>query len=273
VISGFYGGVHWSAQKSVGAADLKKAIRDVLSVEEMRTPASDTIKIQYVGLRLFANKGVFGGMTFRPWVRFTGYPAEFGRSARLIVANLLAQADRPRYLRTPVHPGVFKLFELDPTSAPNPMLRPPEEIERSAITSAGPVSKAINRISQEAADEIAAYDPRETITTLCGACGAADTAQTGRDGLLLALALQLHYREHGEFPAALDELVKRGYLRSIPLDPFGKGEPFRYRREAGPQGAGVVWSVWFDGIDQGGDENNDRIFRVSVPRMSDASAK
>jgi len=274
---GVYGGVHWSAQKSVGAADLKKAISDVLSVEEMRTPASDTIKIEYLGLRLFASRGVFGGMTFRPWVRFTGYPAEFGRSARLIVANLLAQADRPRYLRTPVHPGVFKLFELDPTSAPNPMLRPPDEVERSAISSVGPVSKALHWISPEAADELAAYDPREMITVLYGAYQAEDNAQTRRAGLLLALALQLHYREHGEFPAALDELVKRGYLKSIPADPFGKGGPFRYRRESGPQGAAVVWSVWFDGIDQGGVDlnfgGNDWGLRVAVPGSSSEPAK
>jgi hypothetical protein len=249
----------------------------MLAVEEMKTPASDTIKVEYLGLRTFANKGIIWGATFRPWVRFTGYPAEFGRSARLIVANLLSQADRPRYRRTPVHPGLFKLFELDPTSPPNPLLRPPEEIERSAITSVSAVSKALNWIAPEAASEIGGYDPREMITSLYGACQAQDSAQTRRDSLLLALALQLHYREHGKFPDALEELVRKGYLRSIPIDPYGKGEPFRYRRESGPNGAAIVWSVWLDGIDQGGIDlhfgANDWGLRVLAPGTSAAPSK
>jgi hypothetical protein len=222
---GVRGGVRWSAQKSVGAADLKKAIRDVLSVEEMKTPSSDTIKVEYLGLRAFATKGILLGETVPSWVRLTGYPAQVARTARLVVANLLTQADRRRYLRTSIHPGSLKLFELDPTIASDPKVRAPEEIERSAISSAGTVAKSLNWISPEVASNIEIQDPKMLLENLNGACGAADTAQTRRDVLLLALALQLHYREHGQFPASLDELVKQGYLKSIPADPFGKGEP------------------------------------------------
>jgi hypothetical protein len=274
---GVRGGVRWSAQKSVGAADLKKAIRDVLSVEEMKTPASDTIKVEYLGLHAFANRGVLWGATVPPWVQFTGYPAQVARTARLVVANLLTQADRPLYLRTPIHPGPLKLFELDPTSAPDPKVRPPDEIERSAISSAGAVAKSLNWISPEVASNIEIQDPKMLLENLNGACQATDTAQTRRDVLLLALALQLHYREHRKFPASLDELVKQGYLKSIPADPFGKGEPFRYRREPDPKQSAVVWSVWVDGIDQGGVDlhfgGNDWGFRVAVPETNDVSDK
>jgi hypothetical protein len=263
------GGTCWAANRSVGAAELKQAIRDVLSVEEMRTPPSDTIKVEYLSLRAFAERGVVEGTAERSWVRFTGYPADLGRTARLVVANLLSQADCPRNLRTRVHPGEMKLFELDPASAPDPMLWPPEEIERLSMNDAGTVAKMLNRIAPKAASEIDAYNPRDWLCSLYGASLAEDTAQTHRKGLLLALALQLHYREHANFPASLDELVKNGYLKSIPADPFGKGEPFRYRRESGPRGAAVVWSVWVDGIDQGGITidfaSDDWGLRVSVP--------
>jgi len=269
---GVRGAAKWSTQKSVGAAQLKNAIRGVLSVEEMRTPPSDTIKLDYVFFKL-AETGHPYGTSGRSWIRSTGYPAELGRSARLVVANLLTQVDWPRYLRTPVHPGHFGLFELDPKGPSNPNLRPPEEIERFAETSAGTVAKMLKRIAPDAANEIQLYDPQMAMSGLQAAYEAQDTAQARRESLLVALALQLYFREHGEFPASLDELVKRGYLKSIPPDPFGRGEPFRYRRESAPRGGAVVWSIWADGIDQGGIEKVDWVVRVLPPRASVAPTK
>jgi hypothetical protein len=269
---GVCGGVKWSGQKSVGAVQLKNAIRDLLSVEEMRTPPSDTIKLDYVFFKL-AETGHAYGTSGRSWIRSTGYPAELGRAARLVVANLLTQVDRPRYLRTPVHPGHFGLFELDPKEPPNLNLRPPEEIERFAETSAGTVAKMLRQIAPDAANEIQLYDPQIAMSGLQAAYEAQDTAQARRESLRLALALQLHIREHGEFPASLDELVKRGYLKSIPPDPFGKGEPFRYGRESTTPGSAVVWSIWTDGVDQGGVEKVDWVIRVKPPSASGAPGK
>jgi hypothetical protein len=135
----------------------------------------------------------------------------------------------------------------------------------------------LKRIAPEAANEIQLYDPQMVMSGLQAAYEAQDTAQTRRESLLLALALQLYFREHGDFPASLDELVKRGYLKLIPPDPFGNGEPFRYRRESGPNGAAIVWSVWLDGIDQGGIDlhfgANDWGLRVLAPGTSAAPAK
>jgi hypothetical protein len=192
----------------------------------------------------------------------------------LIVHNLLSQADRPRYLRTTVHPGPLGLFDLDSTSPADPNLRPPEEIERSARTSAPTVAKALRRVAPEAASEIEVNDPQMLMSSLYAAYQTDDIFQTRRAGLILALALQLHYREHGEFPAALNELLVNGYLKSIPIDPFGKGEPFRYRLESGPKSAAIVWSVWLDGVDQGGVDlrgSDDSSLRVVPPdaRASD----
>jgi hypothetical protein len=163
---------------------------------------------------------------------------------------------------------------LDPTSPANPSLRPPDEVERSAKTSAPAVAKAIKQVAPEAASDIEVNDPQMLMGSLYAAYQSEDLFQTRREGLILALALQLHYREHGSFPASLDELVKKGYLKSIPIDPFGKGEPFRYRLEPGPKGAAIVWSVWLDGIDRGGvDLADDWALRVVAPRANAPPAK
>jgi hypothetical protein len=267
---GDQGGLRWSAEKRVTAADLRKAIQDVLSVQELRTPASDTIKVEYLFLADFADNGISYGKAIPPWLRLTGYPAQAGRTARLVVANLLSQAGRPRYRRRPVHPGALGLFELDPAIGPDPKVRAPEEIERSSVTSAASFAKLVKLISPDSASEIEDYDPQRLSHNFAAAYQVQDTAQARLDALLLALALQLHYREHAEFPASLDELVKRRYLKSIPADPFGKREPFHYRREANPADGAVLWSVWRDGIDQDGREglhwgDGDWIVRVRVP--------
>jgi hypothetical protein len=242
----------------------------------MRTPPSDIIKLEYLALREFATKGLYGGTEMSTLVRFTGYPAQVGRSARLVVANLLTQADRPRYLRTAVHPGKLGLFELDPPGTRDPSLLPQVEIERSAVTNAPTVAKVLRHVAPETASEVEICDPQLMTQSLHYAVQVHDTAQTRRSGLLLALALQLYYREHGAFPAKLEDLVRNGYLKSIPIDPFGKGEPFRYRHESGPQGAVVVWSVWVDGIDQGGVNSpgsDDWSLRVVAPGTKAAAVK
>jgi hypothetical protein len=73
--------------------------------------------------------------------------------------------------------------------------------------------------------------------------------ERARQGLLeLDLALQLYAREHGAFPETLAPLVGAP-LEEIPADPFGHGEPLRYRRAA--DGSAVLWSIGPDGVDDG----------------------
>ncbi|HET6328193.1 MAG TPA: hypothetical protein VFG04_26145, partial [Planctomycetaceae bacterium] len=68
-------------------------------------------------------------------------------------------------------------------------------------------------------------------------------------------------------------LVSAGYFKSVPADPFGKGEPFHYRRGANSI-EGLLWSVWIDGVDQGGkaiadtapeQSPGDKCFLIKVP--------
>ncbi|HTU20261.1 MAG TPA: ABC transporter permease [Gemmataceae bacterium] len=53
----------------------------------------------------------------------------------------------------------------------------------------------------------------------------------------LKVALRLYQEENGELPAALAALVPR-YVKAIPRDPFGDGQPFRYRQSRGE------WIIW-----------------------------
>lgn len=41
---------------------------------------------------------------------------------------------------------------------------------------------------------------------------------------LISAQADNYYLEYGEYPASVDELVKRGYLRSVPPCPGGKGQ-------------------------------------------------
>ncbi len=247
---GVRGGAVWARQKGVNAALLRKAIRDVEAIEEMRTPPSDVIKVEYLALREVERSGMVMGFPLPEWLRYTGYPKQINRTARLVTANLLTQAERPRYFRTDVHPGKLGLFELDPAAPPNPQLRPPEEIERSAVNSALTVAKTLRPVAPETASFIEICDPQSFAQSIHVAIESNDIAQTRRSTLLLVLALQLNYREHGSFPASLAELVKNGYLKSIPIDP----------------------SVWIDGVDQAGIDLIGGL-RVLAPSTSAAPSK
>lgn len=75
-----------------------------------------------------------------------------------------------------------------------------------------------------------------------------------RDGVLVGLALEAHHRDHGGYPATLDELVP-AYLPTRPTDPFN-GEPLRYvLTNDGP----LLYSVGTDGDDDGGRMALDRL--------------
>lgn len=68
-----------------------------------------------------------------------------------------------------------------------------------------------------------------------------------RDAALVAIALELHRRRHGEYPAALDELVPV-FLPAVPPDRFD-GNPLRYALR---DGRPLLYSIGVDGIDDAG---------------------
>ncbi|MGD9692720.1 MAG: hypothetical protein AB7G17_06045 [Phycisphaerales bacterium] len=77
---------------------------------------------------------------------------------------------------------------------------------------------------------------------------AGDLATMRRDAALTAIALELHRREHGTYPATLTELTPR-HMPSVPEDRF-VGRPMGYRLDE--QGMPILYSVGNDGDDDGG---------------------
>ena len=66
--------------------------------------------------------------------------------------------------------------------------------------------------------------------------------------LMLRLALRAYRLENGSYPSSLHALTPR-YLKAVPADPFGGGEPVRYKRSAQSY---RLWSIGPDEIDNGG---------------------
>lgn len=117
-----------------------------------------------------------------------------------------------------------------------------------------------------------------------------------RRAMILKAAIRTYQSDHGGPPANREELVTRGYLASLPIDPFAdEGGPFGYRVSTGetlrgptrtapqgrtseetallPVGSGsvIIWSVGMDKIDQGGrvppggPRSQDIVFLVPPP--------
>ncbi|WP_395088398.1 hypothetical protein [Armatimonas sp.] len=83
--------------------------------------------------------------------------------------------------------------------------------------------------------------------------GQKDTATRAETAQARAyLAIRAFRLEKGSYPAALQELVTNGYLKSLPDDPFAPrfGQSFGYRREAGDKF--TLWSCGPDGDDDNG---------------------
>ena len=67
-------------------------------------------------------------------------------------------------------------------------------------------------------------------------------SETGSALILVSLALRAYHLEHGAYPEKLDILAPN-YLQKIPDDPFGKGEPLRYKKQ------GATYKLWSIGPD------------------------
>jgi hypothetical protein len=255
--------LRWAARPEITPSDLRQALADTLVVNAMMPPPSDSLKCDYLWSRTFIDGAIeMGTRDDAPIWRHLDYREQTRRSLNLVYANLLSQIDRPRYLRAPCC-GKLGLFGPDPAAPRAPKdssesVPADAEIEERILSSAGPGAKILEHL----------VPPTNLVPTF-------DTERVRQAAFVLRLALQLYYREHRQFPATLDELVKNGYLKSIPADPFGKGEPFHYRREIDPRQGAVLWSVWTDGIDQQGTLDvwrdhsggkGDRIFKIAVPR-------
>ena len=72
--------------------------------------------------------------------------------------------------------------------------------------------------------------------------------KTSRAALLTVLSILIYEKDNENYPADLNELVERGYLKQLPIDPFG-GKPLVYKRTDDDF---VLYSVGLNFIDDGG---------------------
>jgi hypothetical protein len=234
--------LNWAARPEVSAADLRHALADVLAVDAMTAPLSRTLKVEYLSVRhsiprVLDNLGKehsFDAFS----TRHSGRPEKIVRVANLYFANWLANAERPRWERKPMAGKDVGLFEPDPGSAPLPSADVLKQLLATRLSGL-----------EQSTGPIVDY----SLPGMMSLFETVDLDRVNRDAVSVGLALQLYFREHGHFPAALPELVQAGYLKSIPPDPFGKGEPLHYRLIGKSTDRAIVWSVGPDGVNQAGE--------------------
>jgi hypothetical protein len=250
--------LRWSSRPELTATDLRQALADVVAIDAMTPSNSDTLKAEYLVSckTMEANTAGLSGLP----LRLIGLRESFQEALNLVYANWLSQIDRPRFRRLPSKRGKWHLFEIDPAAPQDPKLLSPAEIEeRCGVAHQSLATRLVDLL----------------VPSIMAFIDSTDRERARQAALVLGVALELYHREHGRFPDALDDLVKEKYLNSIPADPFGKGEPFHYRRDSDPRKGAILWSVWTDGIDQDGKLEadpqreagpGDKIFRIAAPR-------
>jgi hypothetical protein len=72
--------------------------------------------------------------------------------------------------------------------------------------------------------------------------------KSGREALLAVLSVMRYEKEKGRYPASLDELVKAGYLKKLPMDPYSD-DPLVYRKT---ESGFILYSFGMDLKDDGG---------------------
>jgi len=237
--------LNWAARPEVSAADLRQALTDVAVVDAMTAPVSRTLKVEYLSVRHSIPRILANLRKEHPFVavavRQSGRPEKMVRVANLWFANWLANAERPRWQRKPMTDKRIGLFEPDPGS---PKLPPARELKKLVAMQLSGLEPNMGMISSPIVDY--------ALPGMTSLFDVDDQDRVNRAAVSVGLALQLYFREHGQFPQALAELVQAGYLKSVLLDPFGKGEAMHYRLEGSSTDHAVVWSVGLDGTNQEG---------------------
>jgi hypothetical protein len=224
----------WAASSQVDASLLRAAFDEARLIDRRTVPISVPLKVEYLmhqkslddlpaAISQVATISPRVAPLLTPFAYAIGEPEMSHRASRLLWTNWLSQCDLPRPQRAPTI-GVNELF-------------------RSAKNSTAVTAEELESIIQQSL-------LRKLSPPHFGGTIHAHDRERARQALLeVVLALQIHRRERGEFPEMLRSLVGR-YLEQIPVDPFGKGEPVRYRRETPEKAA--VWSIGPDGIDDSG---------------------
>ncbi|HET6328634.1 MAG TPA: hypothetical protein VFG04_28380, partial [Planctomycetaceae bacterium] len=185
--------IAWSARPEVTAAQLRKALDDLRAIDAMTPPPSDCLKAEYLLTKNSLDEVEADLGRIATVLNALGAHEHSRRSLRWIFANWLSQADRPRFQRTPIHPGKPEVYELDSGALPG---------SPSAAEIQNQFGGSSFRVDLRLAE---LFLPAGFVVI-----DATDREQARRAALILALALQLYGREHGELPPDLSALVSAG---------------------------------------------------------------
>jgi hypothetical protein len=238
--------LNWAARPEISAADLRQALTDVVAVDAMTAPLSRTLKVEYLSARHSIDLVLSNLRTEHPFVavatRQSGRPEKMMRVAHLWFSNWLVNAERPRWQRKPMSDRNVGLFEPDPGS---PKLPPAGELKKLVAMQLTGLEANMGMVKDPMVDY--------ALPGMMSLFDTVDQDRVNRAAVTIALALELYFREHGRFPAALAGLVNAGYLKSIPPDSFGKGEPIQYRLVGNSTDRAVLWSVGLNRGNQAGE--------------------
>lgn len=247
--------VDWAALPEVSAAQLRTALAQVRRDRAARQPASHAIKVEYLRAMNSLRKrdGLATAIRYRSgtqspmdtqttmYWRFVywvcGEPERTRRLYQHLVANQLRGVDQPAPARKALHTPTSTLIYNDDAAVPLPSqhlsaARIAESIRMSGISFhlEGGASGQLLR------DPVFEHFFRE--------------ARAFPVLFELVLVLQIHRREHGTFPAQLEDLVP-GYIDAVPVDPCDpKALPVRYRLDNSDQA--TLWSVGGNDVDDNG---------------------
>jgi hypothetical protein len=262
--------LNWAARPEVSTAELRQALADAIAVDSMTAPLSRTLKVEYLSVRHSITLVLANLRKVHPFValatRQSGRPEKMVRVANLYFSNWLTNAERPRWQRKPMTDKEVGLFEPDAGSAKLP---PARVLKKLVAMQLSGLEGNMGVISSPVVDYAlpGMMSPFDTV----------DQDRVNRAAVVVGLALELYFRERGRFPAALPELVQAGDLKSIPLDPFGKGEAIHYRLVGNLIDHAVVWSVGPDRVNQAGQlpagtpdsrSGPDTVFEIKAVRKS-----
>ena len=246
--------VRWAALPDVTLAQLRNARSQLHRDQASIKPASNAIKIEYIrAMNLLSDRD---GLT--TWIRYStgnqtpmttkdkfeaslwrtaywvcGEPERTRRIYQHLVANQLRTIDLPAPQRRPTYFTSSTLMYLDDPAVPLP----------SGHLNVGRIAAAIQSSAISGLLEIGLFQNSGLDMYL-------QESHAFRVLLELQLALQSHHRNHGEFPAKLEDLVPDD-IDAVPVDPCDPAAlNIRYRRDN--SGQATVWSVGNNGTDENG---------------------
>ncbi len=272
----YTGIAYWARDSRLTADRLRSARRELATEASTRMKLSDVLKVDYLLTKNAFDQ--FDAVTiiypdwytppaYEPWASSakqwflwsTAQREVSLRLARQVLVNQVEQIDTPTDQRP------------QPTRVEYPMLFSPSSMvqRRPGQRTSSQLARILNQPFGKHLINVEFFSyvgPRKALPYDLNSGPRFDRTYAAM--IDVVLASHEYERIHGQFPADIDALVPE-FLDNVPIDEFSDTRaPLKYCRD--DDGEAVVWSVGFNGTDEGGDidnpspkkEANDRGFRI-----------